>query len=99
MRVVGVKALKARLSEYLRAVRQGDVVLVTDRDEVIAELRPATGKVPPEEVLDDRLNRLAAAGEVTLSSGPSEGWRWTASGLGLAAGTSEQVLDELRGER
>jgi len=40
MRVVGTKALKDRLSEYLRLVAAGEVVLVTHRDRVVAELRP-----------------------------------------------------------
>jgi|SRR6266545_1735885 len=39
MRSVGIKALKNNLSRYLDLVRQGEVVLVTDRDEVVAELR------------------------------------------------------------
>src|SRR6266542_1672841 len=41
MKAVDVKQLKARLSEYLRLVRTGETVLITDRDEVVAELRPA----------------------------------------------------------
>ena len=41
MKSVGVKQLKARLSEYIRLVRTGETVLITDRDEVVAELRPA----------------------------------------------------------
>jgi antitoxin (DNA-binding transcriptional repressor) of toxin-antitoxin stability system len=36
---VGIKTLKNNLSRYLDLVRQGEVVLVTDRDEVVAELR------------------------------------------------------------
>jgi len=40
MRVVGIKALKNRLSEYLRAVATGETVLVTDRNRVVAELGP-----------------------------------------------------------
>ena len=40
MKAVGVKDLKARLSQYLRAVRAGETYLVTDRDQVVAELRP-----------------------------------------------------------
>ncbi len=40
MRVVGIKALKNGLSEYLRAVGAGETVLVTDRNRVVAELRP-----------------------------------------------------------
>ena len=40
MKTVGVRELKDRLSEYLRRVRAGEGVLVTDRGEVIAELAP-----------------------------------------------------------
>ena len=40
MRAVGVRELKNRLSEYLRLVRSGEEILVTDRGQVIAELRP-----------------------------------------------------------
>ena len=39
MRVVGLKILKNKLSEYVRAAAAGETVLVTDRDRVIAELR------------------------------------------------------------
>jgi antitoxin (DNA-binding transcriptional repressor) of toxin-antitoxin stability system len=40
MRVVGIKVLKNRLSEYIRAASAGERVLVTDRDQVVAELGP-----------------------------------------------------------
>ncbi len=40
MIAVGIRELKNRLSEYLRAVRAGEQVLVTDRGRVVAELRP-----------------------------------------------------------
>ncbi|MFC1853980.1 antitoxin PHD [candidate division CSSED10-310 bacterium] len=36
---VGVKKLKDQLSAYLREVKNGNVVLVTDRGDVVAELR------------------------------------------------------------
>ena len=39
MKSVGIKALKDKLSAYLKLVRAGEIVLVTDRDEVIAEIR------------------------------------------------------------
>jgi antitoxin (DNA-binding transcriptional repressor) of toxin-antitoxin stability system len=38
MRVVGIRELKNRLSEYVRAANAGERVLVTDRDRVVAEL-------------------------------------------------------------
>jgi antitoxin (DNA-binding transcriptional repressor) of toxin-antitoxin stability system len=40
MRAMGIKTLKNRLSEYVRAAAAGETVLVTDRDRVVAELGP-----------------------------------------------------------
>ncbi len=40
MRVVGIKVLKNKLSEYVRIAASGERVLVTDRDRVVAELGP-----------------------------------------------------------
>ena len=41
MSVVKVSVLKNRLSHYLRLVRRGETVLVSDRDQVIARIEPA----------------------------------------------------------
>jgi prevent-host-death family protein len=38
--VVGAREFKTRLGTYLRRVREGRKVLVTDRGEPVAELRP-----------------------------------------------------------
>jgi prevent-host-death family protein len=38
--VVGARELKTRLRTYLRRVREGRTLLVTDRGEPVAELRP-----------------------------------------------------------
>jgi len=40
MRVVGLKILKNKLSEYVRLAASGETILVTDRDKVVAELVP-----------------------------------------------------------
>ena len=40
MKVVGIRELKDHLSEYMRLTRKGESVLVTDRGEAVAELRP-----------------------------------------------------------
>jgi prevent-host-death family protein len=40
MRCVGLKTLKNKLSEYVRLAAQGETVLITDRDRVVAELVP-----------------------------------------------------------
>lgn len=44
VREVGVARLKAHLSEYLRRVRGGEEVIVTDRDMPIAKIVPSTRK-------------------------------------------------------
>ena len=38
MRTVGLKVLKNKLSEYVRAAADGETVLITDRDRVVAEI-------------------------------------------------------------
>ena len=40
MRSVGIKELKNKLSTYVRLAAGGEIVLVTDRDRVVAELGP-----------------------------------------------------------
>jgi len=47
MRTVGLKVLKNKLSEYVRLAQGGETILVTDRDQVVAELvPPREGRVP-----------------------------------------------------
>jgi hypothetical protein len=42
IRTVNLQTLKAELSAFLRHVQRGDVVLVTDRGRVVAEIRQPT---------------------------------------------------------
>jgi len=98
VKTVGVKRLRARLSEYLRAVKRGDTVVVTERNHVIAELRPPpVDGAPPEDVLET-LAALAAAGEITRAAMGKKGWRWAVKGLGLGSGTAASILDDLRAD-
>jgi len=99
MKAVGIKQLKARLSEYVRHVRAGETILVTDRDEVVAELRPARRQAHRAEDIDEVLESLAAAGEITRASIPKGKWTWKVKGLGLPAGTAQRLLDEIRSDR
>jgi len=98
MKAVGVKQLKARLSEYLRSVKAGEVILVTDRDEVVAELRPPRQLPPPLES-EDTMQSLADAGEITRARQSKGEWSWKARGMGLETGAAQTLLDEIRAER
>jgi prevent-host-death family protein len=62
MKEVRIAELKARLSEYLRAVRRGDTITILDRETPIAQIvpipdrtvlrirKPAPGGPPPNRV-------------------------------------------------
>ena len=100
MRVVGIRELKARLSAYLRDVARGEVFLVTDRDRVVAELRPPRSSVTePADELEQAIETLVEAGELTPARRVAADWSWKVQGLGLPQGTADKVLDELRAER
>ena len=63
---VGARELKTRLGTYLRRVREGSVILVTERGRPVAELRPLPKAATEEE---EKLRELAARGLVTLGTG------------------------------
>src|SRR5439155_10289320 len=65
-RKIGARELKTRLGRYLRAVRDGETIVVTERGEAVAELRP----LPRAQTdLDARLAELAQTGSLTRGSG------------------------------
>jgi len=70
MRAVGLKVLKNKLSEYVRLAAGGEVVLITDRDRVVAEITPPQ---PGRSVLsgDARLADMVRQGVLTPPTIPS----------------------------
>ncbi|MBI4470638.1 MAG: type II toxin-antitoxin system prevent-host-death family antitoxin [Acidobacteria bacterium] len=97
MKTVGLRELKNRLSEYVRQVRSGEGVLVTDRGEVVAELSS-----PGQTTVDDRipsgLVALARKGAVTLGN-PNDPKLYPVLPRLLRRGKARQLLDEERGSR
>ncbi|MGH7567182.1 MAG: type II toxin-antitoxin system Phd/YefM family antitoxin [Gemmatimonadota bacterium] len=96
MRAIGIKQLKARLSEYVRIARTGETILITDRDEVVAELGPSRHSRPPVGSLEETLDRMAEEGLLTRAARSREGWVWQPRNLGLPTGVSEKILDDVR---
>jgi prevent-host-death family protein len=62
--LVGARELKARLGTYLQRVRQGRTLVVTDRGQPVAELRPFEAGTGTDAVLA----KLIAAGAVTRTT-------------------------------
>jgi prevent-host-death family protein len=97
MPTVGLRELKNRLSEYVRKVKSGETVLVTDRGEVVAQLSPPIEQ-PERPDLPPGLIAMAKRGEVTLGL-PHKGVVYPKMPPVLNGITAAQLLDEDRGER
>lgn len=97
MHAVGVKELKNRLSEYLRLVRAGERVLVTDRGEVIAELAPP-GTVADQDKMPPKLREMIRQGLATRAL-PRGDYKLPRFPRLAPDGTAERLIDEVRGDR
>lgn len=95
MKAVAVKELKNRLSAYLREVKAGEIVLVTDRGQVVAELRQPTSDVPLGS-LDQALERLRAKG-ILVPGLPQDPRAYRQSPLEKPVRTAD-LLEAERGE-
>jgi prevent-host-death family protein len=69
---VGPRALKNRLGECLERVKGGEVVYVTDRGKVVAEIRPAEAAEHDEKAEEEILRRMEAEGLITMGTGCHE---------------------------
>ena len=98
MKTVGVRELKNRLSEYLRAVRRGESVLVTDRGEVVAELSPP-GHGLSDASVPAGLLALARRGLATLGAPGDSGLYKALPRSHRGDRSATQLLEEERGSR
>ena len=94
---VGIRELKNRLSEYLRLVRNGEVVQITDRGKVVAEIRSPGQPVDASEYPNGLLE-LARKGELTLGL-PNDPSLYGRQQPVLDRATSKELLDWVRGDR
>jgi antitoxin (DNA-binding transcriptional repressor) of toxin-antitoxin stability system len=96
LKTVGIKELKNNLSAYLREVRRGTRVLVSDRNRVVAELHePGSGYA----VDDSRPPRLAEWIDTGVVSPPTvRKAKLPPSPVRLEKGTASRLLEEDRGD-
>ncbi len=60
---VGTRELKNKFSEYLRRVKAGETIAITDRGNEVAWI------IPKPETLEDKMNALAASGFLVRGTG------------------------------
>ena len=68
MATVGVRELKARLSEYLKRVGRGERIIVTERGRPVAVIGPAAGSA-----LTERLEAMLRSGRARWAGGKPRG--------------------------
>ena len=93
MRTVGIRALKNKLSQYVKIASMGETVLISDRDRVVAELVPpaqsrarlVTDAALAELVRSGLLSPALVVGSVPTSGPPVCTW--------------QQLQDELANDR
>lgn len=93
MRSVGIKVLKNKLSEYIRLAAGGEIVLVTDRNQIVAELgppRPERSPMITDPFLADAVRRGLINPPTMPGSGPPPN---------LPVAPFEQIMEELDRDR
>lgn len=82
---VGIRALRADLSRWLRRVEAGEEITITDRGRPVARITPANGR--------SKLDELVAAGVVEPAPRP---WRGPLPPLLETRGTVSDLVKEQR---
>jgi antitoxin (DNA-binding transcriptional repressor) of toxin-antitoxin stability system len=96
LKTVGINELKNNLSAYLREVRRGTRVLVSDRNRLVAELHEPKAGYALDDPIDPKLAEWIEAGVIV--SPTVQKTKLPASPVRLEEGVAARLLDEDRGD-
>ena len=96
MTSVSLRQLKNNLSEYVRRAANGELVQVTDRGKVVAELRPPQGEFSEYPLLRDAVARGSV--RQGLPNDRHSVYDLPPLELSLPQGIVSTLLDELRSD-
>jgi antitoxin (DNA-binding transcriptional repressor) of toxin-antitoxin stability system len=102
MKSVGIKNLKNNLSKYLDMVRAGEIVYVTDRDDIIAEIRkPVSAPTTMVSRWEAFLNEEERKGSIVRAKREKSNLlEWMKKSPSLPGGPDwKTILDETREDR
>ena len=95
LKTIGIGKLKSNLSSYIREVKAGTTILITDHGDIVAELR-----APEKEYAQLKRDRLRQewidAGKLLLPQEDKKPLK--RSPISFPAGTSIRILDDERKE-
>lgn len=89
METVGIRELKANLSKFLKSVKSGEKIIITDRNKEVAIILPTT-KITHEE----KIIRLIQQGVVHWSGTKPKGMRTRIESKGKRV--SDAVIEDRR---
>ena len=94
VKTVGIRDLKNQLSAHLREIKAGNRLLVTERNTVIAEIRPPS----PDDLAVNvsAMDDWVSAGRIIPPKAPRE--PLPVSPVRLREGTARRLIDESRAE-
>lgn len=93
MQKVGSREFKNRMGQYLKAVRRGESLVITDRGEPVAKVVPPDQDKSEQPTLRKRLEELDAQGLIRLAKRPLGKFRAVPS-RGKSA--SEMIIEDRR---
>lgn len=96
LKVVGIKELKNSLSAFLKQITAGTTLLVSDRNKIVAQISLPQISLEFSNQGQAHLQELLDQG--SLSTPAKSKSKLSPSGLGLADGTAQKLLEEDRGE-
>jgi len=98
VQTVNIRALKDRLSSYLQRVQHGDIVLISDRGRVVAELRSPTLSGAALDSVGQHLQQLVEAGTIRRGL-PNTREAYHVADIELDADSVDAALVATRAER
>ncbi|HEX9264053.1 MAG TPA: type II toxin-antitoxin system prevent-host-death family antitoxin [Candidatus Binatia bacterium] len=96
MKKAGIAELKNNLSRYLDQVKNGESILVLDRNHPVAQIIPLQKAARDAVELDDRLARLERKGLIRRGSGGSGQWLNKRRLVKVPGSVLQDLLDERR---
>ena len=98
METVGIRQLKNNLSKYVRQVEGGDVLIVTDRGRVVAEMVPPGSSRRRD--IHPGLLEMERRGQIRLATRPNDPSLYRRMPhIDLGGKTIQDLIDEIRGDR
>lgn len=99
MITVGIRNLKDSLSQYLKMVKGGERIIVTDHNRIIAEIIPASATDEKAELIGAYITEQANSGKLSPATRRTRLDRARSAGKPMAQQQIDDLYEQTRNER